>query len=74
MELSLSTRSTKGLVTGTVEDRQVMADAIRGEARYLITADVDDFAFEDLARHEMSAVNPDYFTTLRFSESLLRGL
>lgn len=67
MELSPSSRSTKGLVTNSVEDRQVMADAIRAGARYLITADVDDFAFEDLAAREMRAVNPDYFMALRFS-------
>lgn len=73
MELSPSSRSTKGLVTNSVEDRQVMADAIRAGARYLITADVDDFAFEDLAAREMSAVNPDYFMALRFSEFAYRG-
>lgn len=73
MELSPSSRSTKGLVTSSVEDRQVMADAIRAGARYLITTDVDDFAFEDLAGHEMSAVNPDYFMALRFSECAYRG-
>lgn len=68
MELSPSARGIKGLVTASVEDRLVVADAIRADARYLITADVDDFAFEDLAAHEMSVVNPDYFMALRFSE------
>jgi hypothetical protein len=55
MELSGSATSTEGLVTASVEDRQVMADAIGTAARYLITTDVDDFAFEDLAGHEMRA-------------------
>lgn len=73
MELSPSSRSTKGLVTVSVEDRQVVADAIRAGARYLVTTDVDDFAFEDLTGHEMSAVNPDYFMALRFSEFAYRG-
>lgn len=68
VELSPSSSNTKGLATVSVEDRQVMADAIRAGARYLVTIDVDDFAFEDLAGHEMSAVNPDYFMALRFSE------
>lgn len=65
-ELSPTAGTATGLVTETVKDRQVIADAIAAGARYLITADVDDFAFEDLATHEMSAVNPDYFMALRF--------
>ncbi len=71
-ELSPTARSTKGLVTKTPKDRQVAADAIRATARFLITTDVDDFALEDLAAHEMSAVNPDYFMALRFTEQAYR--
>ena len=41
--------------------------AIRAGAQYLITTDVDDFAFDDLAAHGMSAVNPDYFMASRFT-------
>lgn len=67
-ELSPTAQGTPGLVTGALEDRQVMADAIRAGAKYLITTDVDDFAFDDLAAHEMSAVNPDFFMASRFSE------
>ena len=67
-ELSPTARSTEGLLTGAAEDRQVMADAIRAGARYLVTTDVDDFAFDDLAQHGMSAVNPDYFMASRFTE------
>lgn len=67
-ELSPTAQDTKGLVTDTAQDRQVMADAIHAGARYLITTDVDDFAFDDLAAHGMSAVNPDYFMASRFSE------
>lgn len=67
-ELSPTANNTKGLVTNTTQDRQVVADAIRAGARYLITSDVDDFAFDDLAAHGMSAVNADYFMALRFTE------
>ncbi len=67
-ELSPTARSTEGLLTSTAQDRQVVADAIRAGAQFLITADVDDFAFDDLAAHGMSAVNPDYFMASRFTE------
>lgn len=72
MELSKSARTTKGLLTAAPEDRQVVADAIRSGARYLITSDVDDFAFEDLRANGLAAVNPDYFMALRFSERAYR--
>lgn len=72
MELSKSARTTQGLLTASPEDRQVMADAIRAGARYLVTADVDDFAAEDLQSHGMSVVNPDYFMALRFSAHAYR--
>ncbi|WP_148043434.1 hypothetical protein [Flexivirga caeni] len=55
-------------MTSTVADQQVIADAIHAGARYLITTDVDDFDFGDLAAHDMNAVNPDYFMALRFTE------
>lgn len=67
-ELSPTATSAEDLVTSTLEDRQVLADTIRARARYLITTDVDDFAFDDLATHGMSAVNPDYFMASRFTE------
>lgn len=44
-----SATSTDGLSTVSTEDRQGIADAIAASARYLITTDVDDLAFEDLA-------------------------
>lgn len=72
MELSTSATSTEGLLTVSAEDRQVIADAIQADARYLITTDVDDFAIDDLARHEVSAANPDYFMALRFTEYAYR--
>ncbi len=67
-ELSPTAQRTEDLVTDTLEARQVMADAIHAGARYLITTDVDDFAFDDLAAHGMSAVNLDYFMASRFTE------
>lgn len=73
VNLSPAARSTRGLVTETMKDRKVIADAIAVGARYVITTDVDDFAFTDLAKHEMSAVNPDYFMALRFSERAYRA-
>ena len=72
MELSPTARSTRGLKTTSREDRQVIADAAQAKATYLITTDVDDFAVEDLAAHDMSAVNPDYFMALRFSVQIYR--
>lgn len=71
-ELSPAAQGTEGLATGTAQDRRVVADAIRAGARYLITTDVDDFAFDDLAAHGMSAVSPDYFMALRFTERAYR--
>ena len=67
-ELSPTAPHMEELATSTPEDRQVLADAIRARARYLITTDVDDFAFFDLSAHRMSAVNPDYFMASRFTE------
>lgn len=53
----------------------MIADAIHAGARYLITTDVDDFAFEDLAAHGMSAVNPDYYMSSRFTkEAYMEGV
>jgi len=67
LELGPTATSTSGLATESAQDRQVIADAIASRARYLITTDVDDFAFDDLSSHQMSAVNPDFFMALRFS-------
>ena len=68
MNLSPSAESTSGLATGSIEDRQVMADAIVAKSRFIVTTDVDDFAVADLQAHAMSAVNPDYFMAVRFTE------
>ncbi|UER53737.1 hypothetical protein HJG43_03250 [Kineosporiaceae bacterium SCSIO 59966] len=70
-ELSPTAASTTGLSTDA-KDGQVIADAIEAGARYLITADVDDFALADLDAYEMSAVNPDYFMEQRFTENAYR--
>jgi len=47
-------------------DRQVLADADAVRASFLVTADVDDFAEDDLAGLRLSAVHPDLFMALRF--------
>lgn len=73
MELSKPARTTDGLLTETPEDRRVIADAIHAGARYLVTADVDDFAFDDLELNAMGAVNPDYFMALRFTAHAYRA-
>lgn len=39
-------------------DRQVLADADAARASFLVTADVDDFADDDLAGLRLSAVHP----------------
>lgn len=44
-----------------VGDRQILADAERAGATFLITEDVDDFAAPDLRLAGVSAVNPDLF-------------
>ena len=67
-ELSPTAQGAASLVTDSAQDRQVMADAARAGARYLITTDVDDLAFDDLVTHGMSAVNPDVFMASRFTE------
>lgn len=73
MELSPSASFTTGLATTSPADRQILSDAIAAGARFLITVDVDDFAIEDLRTHRMSAVNPDYFMALRFTENAYRA-
>lgn len=44
-----------------VGDRQILADAERAGATFLVTEDVDDFAAPDLRLAGVSAVNPDLF-------------
>ncbi|MBN9605071.1 MAG: hypothetical protein J0G30_00460 [Actinomycetales bacterium] len=72
IELSPTALSTAGLKTKSDADRQIIADAIAAEAQFLVTVDVDDFAFEDLETNHLSAVNPDYFMAHRFSEHAYR--
>lgn len=72
MRLSTTAPTTEGLATASPDDRQVIADAAQVEARFLVTTDVDDFAPCDLQSLNMSAVNPDYFMALRFSERAYR--
>lgn len=64
MELSESAPSLESLQTTSLEDRQVLADAVCAGARFLVAADVGDFALDDLRAHSLSAINPDYFIDL----------
>jgi hypothetical protein len=43
------------------KDRQIIADAVAAEARFIVTENVDDFGEGDLAATGLSAVNPDLF-------------
>jgi hypothetical protein len=47
-------------------DRQVLADADAARASFLVTADVDDFADDDLTALRLTAVHSDLFMALRF--------
>lgn len=53
-------------------DKQILADAAAAGARFIITADVDDFAVPDLDSVQVSAVDPDYFMSERFGETEYR--
>jgi hypothetical protein len=54
--------------TGTQKtDRQILADAQAGGARFLVTEDVDDFGVDDLASVGISAVHPDLFLAARLA-------
>lgn len=48
-------------------DRQILADTEASGAQFLITEDVDDFAEKDLIALGISAVNPDFFLSLRLT-------
>ena len=61
------------LLTSSDGDRQILADAVEAEASFIITTDVDDYANDDLARFDLSAVNPDYFMGLRFGPAAYRA-
>ncbi|MDR2374586.1 MAG: hypothetical protein LBD77_10965 [Bifidobacteriaceae bacterium] len=46
-------------------DRQLLADAVAADARFLVTDNVDDFDDGDLLAVGVSAVNPDLFLSRR---------
>ena len=61
----------------SVSDRQVLADAVKVGALFIITEDVDDFGETDLVAAGISAVNPDIFlagrvTTSAFHDAVVR--
>lgn len=59
-------------VATDIKDRQILADAHAAGAGFLITTDVDDFAEIDLVDTLISAVNPDFFMSLRLTEDAYR--
>jgi len=44
-------------------DRHVLAAAIQAEAGFIVTFNTSDFPSEELAPHEVQAVDPDPFTS-----------
>lgn len=50
-------------------DRQILADAEQSGAAFLVTEDVDDFAYVDLDKTMISAVNPDLFLSHKLSDA-----
>lgn len=51
----------------------VHAEAEAAKAQYIVTADVDDIAMEDMCALRMSAANPDYFLAMRLSVEAYRA-
>ena len=49
-------------------DRQIIADAQACRAQFIITEDVDDFAWQNLIEVGISAVNPALFLSFRLTE------
>lgn len=72
-DLSATGRVPRGLRTKSAGDRQIIADAVAAKAQYIVTADVDDFAMEDMCALRMSAANPDYFLAMRLSVEAYRA-
>ena len=59
-----------GRFTATaMEDRQVLADAAKAGALFIVTEDVDDFDVTDLKAYGIAAVNPDLFLAACSSEA-----
>lgn len=54
------------------QDRQILADAVSSGTKFLITEDVDDYGFDDLAGVEISAVTPDLFLAERLTSEAYR--
>lgn len=48
-------------------DRQILADALAADARFVITEDVDDYGQRDLEGVAISAINPDLFLAERLT-------
>lgn len=67
-ELELGSRGVDAerFAESSAEDRQVLADADAARASFLVTGNVVDFAYADLAALRLTAIHPDLFMALRF--------
>lgn len=75
LELSKSGTMPERFADTSEGDRQILADAEASGATFLVTEDVDDFAYGDLRAVGISAVNPDLFLAERAeSETYRRAL
>jgi len=50
-------------------DQQVLADAVKARAQFIITENVQDFGIEDLVATKITAVNPDLFLAERVTDA-----
>lgn len=70
LTLSGSARSIDRFKSTPLADRQILADAEVGQATFLVTEDVDDFAPGDLDLAGVTAINPDLFLAERAQRSI----
>jgi len=67
VELSPRGTAAERFVATSASDRQILADAERAGAHFLVTGDVDDFGNNDLVETGISAVDPDLFLSIRMT-------
>ena len=70
LRVSGSARSIDRFKSTPLADRQILADAEVGQATFLVTEDVDDFAPGDLDLAGVTAINPDLFLAERAQRSI----
>jgi len=72
LEHSPSSTCSDVYATTSLHDRQVLADAVKAGAMFIVTEDVDDFGETDLTDSNVSAVNPDLFLAERVTTDTFR--